>query len=223
MTLYGAPRSGTNFSTDLLIRNFKNLSLDTEFRQGNWKHGSMIETKIGWLPILIITKNPYAWACSAYRWSQRHPKFQKHKTLQSFLTSPLDISSIVVGSSRPKDITDYPFKRFESPMHYWSQLNKYYAETAVPVSKFILKYEDLVNDPFVAMSFIETLGGEYREERTERIKRECGPSVFFQDKGLFDHSKNDSYIDLLGPNGIDAVNNTMDHEVRELLGYTKIS
>lgn len=245
LALFGLPRSGTNYFRDLLRANFANIDADTEGALGMWKHGLCIEPKQPALATIIMTKDPYAWAVSAYHWSQRHPGFTKHDNIKKFLSSKLDISKIGNGSSRSKSITHYNRSIFDNPMHYWSELNAYYITARTCSTKRIVKYEDLLSHPTITLGFVDSLGISRKKGQWKSIDKQSGPSVF-HDRGLcvgssshsiqrwsklshsihrwskWAHYNDHLYLDSLTPEGISLVNDTVDSITMASLNYRRV-
>jgi hypothetical protein len=106
----------------------------------NWKHGPYVgHTLKEEFPMVIITKNPYAWLVSCYNYWRKFPLGPEIKdfTFEQFVTSSpcrLEGSATVPYMCRAKNIMQY----------YW---NSYYHWTSVRSTPFfVMQYEAILED-----------------------------------------------------------------------------
>ncbi len=103
----GLQRSGTNLIEQLLVRNFDVRSYVNVI---DWKHWLIsapqrYDTPDGTVRLVIVTRNPYAWLHSAYRYMREAP--------------PQDRSLGFVNSWSFSEFLRGPHDRFMSPVDRW--------------------------------------------------------------------------------------------------------
>lgn len=146
--LYGLFRTGTNYVAKLLESNFlvkiyhegNEHGLNDKGFCTNWKHGPYV----GHLlkeehPMVIVTKNPYSWLVSCYKYWKKFPlgpEIEKFSFEQFVKASPccLEGSATVPFMFRAKNLMQY----------YW---NAYYHWTSVRSTPFfVMQYEAVLED-----------------------------------------------------------------------------
>ena len=146
--LYGLFRTGSCYFAKLLEDNF-HAKVHHEGDENhlnengfciNWKHGPYVgHTLKEEFPMVIITKDPYAWLVSCYNYWRKFPLGPEIKdfTFEQFvMSSPcrLEGSSTVPYMQRANNIMQY----------YW---NSYYHWTSVRSTPFfVMQYEAILED-----------------------------------------------------------------------------
>lgn len=146
--LYGLFRTGTNYVSEILERNFfvkihkegNEYGLNNKGFCTNWKHGPYVGHLLHEeFPMVIVSKNPYSWLVSCYKYWQKYPlgpEIESFSFEQFVKASPccLEGSATVPFMFRAKNLMQY----------YW---NAYYHWTSVRSTKFfIVQYEAVLED-----------------------------------------------------------------------------
>lgn len=148
LQLYGLFRTGTNYITHLIEDNFfakiykhGEKGLNYKGFCTNWKHGPYVGNLLKEeYPMIIVTKNPYSWLTSCYKYWKKFPigpKLDKFTFEEFVKTTPckLEGSATVPFMFRSKNIMQY----------YW---NAYYHWLSVrSTEQILIRYEDVMNNP----------------------------------------------------------------------------
>jgi hypothetical protein len=203
ITLYGLQRTGTNLLKWIMDRNFL-----TEVDQNN-KHYAFTTKEIltNAQPIIIITKNPYSWLPSLYRWRKTCEKMAIRENEQ---VQGKSFSEFVLGST--------------DPIHRWNKTNlKYTTDDVGGLPRIIVRYEDLYKDPEkVTRDIAKKLEIPFKGGFFVLPKGKVN-SVNKDTKKKFDASyyTDKRYIREYTPNLLQCVYKRLDPKVLEIFGYDK--
>lgn len=218
--IHGLQRSGTNYLTALIKSNFKDV--EVWVNKGGWKHGT-------WRPtdkhahIAVISKNPYAWLHSVYRyWGEERfcnigPDLRE-VPFEQFVTSRL-----ICEQQRA-----VPYlMRAANPVQFWN--NQYFHWLSCRpqnANSIHIQYEALLEDvrrPLLEIMRTFTLDPVSADLDFRNIRHKCLPSgeEIHMSNSLFEgrYYKTRQYLEFYTPELIDFVNANLDPDVMNLLKY----
>lgn len=163
--LYGLQRTGTNYVTNLIQKNFGD---EVRFNNAGWKHGHYF-THPEEPNIVIVSKDPYAWMLSCYKYWKELPEIGPDLTDTTFeefvTTSPV----MLEGSS------DIPYLiRATNLMEYYN--NMYFHWLSIRFKRddrkiCLIRYEDALADVDKTLSDIASVFG-LRQKSYTNIENE---------------------------------------------------
>lgn len=153
LKLYGLPRSATTVAKWLIE---KNLEVSVLASVGGSKHGPccLMELDIEVDGVVIVTKNPYAWLWSLFRWassgSGKRRKYGCPKAFPTMLRRP-----IISPNPGYRD-------RYPNPVVWWNMMN-YHWMSIKHERVAVLRHEDIVQTPVKAIDAIAKAFGATRK------------------------------------------------------------
>jgi len=237
--LHGLFRTGTNYVANLLEKNYEveihkegnSHGLNDRGFCTNWKHGPYV----GHLlkeehPMVIVTKNPYSWLVSCYKYWKKFPigpEIENYSFEQFVKATPccLEGSATVPFLFRAKNLMQY----------YW---NAYYHWTSVRSTKFfVMQYEAVLEDAEGAFNKLATCfelepkgafenieknvlwnvkddGNEFRLRNT-KLAMESREKKF--DSAYYDDSK---FLEYYSDDLLDYVKGEWDAELGRKMAYS---
>jgi len=215
--LHGLQRTGTNWLKLLLEENFKIRVLTS---LAGSKHEHYIAPRLidRELPVIIMTKNPWAWLTSMYRQVKCVPYYRQATGFDDFLHGPFIFPSTNALVWSPNPIQHY------NAMHYnWLQIQ---LETN---KKFILRYEDVYEKTEEMLTQIAGNVGAERKNSDELFNPDMrvGPMAEATSRDVsltankFDRSYYDDekYFKEFSEDQMAFVNREVNPDVLKALGY----
>lgn len=219
--IFGLQRSGTNWLTSLLRRNFRDV--DVWVNKGGWKHGY-------WRPsnakanILVVSKSPYAWLHSVYRYWGPERKLNIGPDLRDVSFRDFLGSRLVLEQQR-----DVPFLyRAANPIQHWNNMHLHWlsirGENVVQV-----QYEALlanIHKPLLQIMDRFNLDPISKDLKFENTMQTCLPSG--EDTRLsstnFDasHYHQAKFMEAYDSELLAFVNQNLDPDVMKMLGYATL-
>jgi len=151
VAVIGAMRSGTNLVTTLLVQHWHIRVDDGAY---GWKHSGVPVFKhhspfrYPKVPIILVTKDPYAFVLSMFKYSNSDTNAVKRISLRGsqifddFLRSPIYIWDSQLSGS--------PEMRFSDPIEYWNFLHWNIVSLNPKRFKVIqFRYEDILENPSI--------------------------------------------------------------------------
>ncbi|MGR5254375.1 hypothetical protein ACPV5S_19460 [Vibrio astriarenae] len=229
IAVLGCFRSGTNYSKSLLELNFDCSVRNNLF---GWKHGFVpivsLDSKVTHETLFdgayFVTKNPYSFLVSLYRYyKEAKLNILAKEGFDDFVKNRI----VIFDGGNQKS----PQLRFSSPVELWNSMNWNYSSHS---SLIHVRYEMLLERPKATTERIakkiglEAKSGSFEIPR-KRVKR-MNDSVDYKDAsdmmtGQKFNSKQytqNEYMDMFSPELIDFVQEQLDDELVEKLGYTEI-
>lgn len=223
--IYGLQRSGTNYVTHLLNTNFKNTKVLVNV--GGWKHGHYAIPYIfpEEIDSAIVFKNPYAWLWSVYEYWGPNKKLNIGPNLEG-----VSFEQFVKSRATYEVQKGVPYLiRAANAVQYWNNMN-YHWLTIMPQKSRVchITYESVLasmhktllqlmevygldpvseNLDFKGSNYTFTPSGENLKENKESK---------FSKQSYYTQSK---YLEHYTPELIDFVNQNLDQEVMQRLGY----
>ena len=239
---YGERNSGTRYLRALIQKNFNvelviaktpkeysnrirecEAEIDSYFYTNfnsslGWKHQlapSVDQLKGIELPdifFLTISKNPYSWLLSMYKRPYQSYKGTK-TTFYEFIRSPW---KTVKRENAPEE--------FANPVILWNQKNWSYLNLSKYSNAFHIRYENLLELPLEILYKIQekTKIPMKVKDRVKQVRNSTKSKKKKYDDYFDYYIKNQSWQELLNQKDIDFINNNLDFELMESLGYEKI-
>jgi len=220
LKLYGLPRSATTVGK-WLIR--QNLDVAVLASVGGSKHGPycLMELGINVDGIVLVTKNPYAWLWSVFKWAKtKKKKYQCPKNFHAMLRSP-----IVSPNPGYRDKYHNPVVWFNMMNYHWLSVQR---EPLV-----VLRHEDIVLTPVKALQAVAAKFGLAWRGKFKPAKKVVRASAALgkDAEGDWDSAERaenfarefyvkKQYMANFKPKDIKHVNAWLDKDVMERLGYT---
>jgi hypothetical protein len=184
-----------------------------------WKHAmapsvKMIKNnkKFGEIGFISIVKNPYSFLLSLY------------KRPYQFIGNPSNsFNEFLISPWKTTRREHWPRGYFNNPIELWNQKNRSYLQLTkeLPDLFLILKYEDLLQDPEVALGRIATkfrLSMDGFNNVKASTKNDEGKSFHsYQEYYLSEKWKED-----LDAESLELINKNLDMVVLNSLGYEKV-
>ena len=222
--IYGLQRTGTNFITDLINRNFQNTKVLVNI--GGWKHGTYAAPMIlgQEVDILVVSKNPLAWLRSMYEyWGPNRERNigpdLRNVAFEQFVKSP-------VVFEKQKDIP-YLF-RAANPVQYWNNMYFHYLSIFTEQKRCIaISYESVLSDFYKSMLKLSDFFDlepvsedlEFTQEQKEFIPSSETPKTKDQPFSKLEYYKQRGYMKYYSQDLLEFVVNQLDREVLSKLGY----
>ena len=238
--IYGERNTGTNFLSNLLREN-----LDIELLEGTVPNGkfwalsefnknlyfSLTSNKnLGWKHALVapaqlqrnkntrnvyfltVSKNPYSFLLSLYK-NPYHYKGVKPNSLLKFLQTKWYVQGRENVESR----------FYRNPVELWNSKNHSYLQLKekLPLQTVNLKYEDLLENPEAEIDkicqFLKVPKKQDFKNYTLSTKDPEKSFSFYQNYYL-----NEQWVNLLKDEEIEVINQNIDQDLMDLLGYKKL-
>ncbi len=219
MKIHGLQRSGTNYLTHLINKNFKNV--EVLVNRGGWKHGPYsLKNILGEeeLDVIIIVKNPYAWLVSVYEyWKSNNigPNL-KNVSFPQFL----QMKAVFEFQSE----VPYLF-RASNPIQYWNNMYYHWGSIRLKTKQaYVITYESIIEDPKKALTNLAESYGLELISSYDLITKELlpsGESLKTSDKEWTkrDYYLNKGYLRYYTPDLLKFVNDNIDVELMNLFRY----
>lgn len=247
LKIYGERNTGTNYLGELLQLNYDLRLLpgghpedrwpyNARFRGSEifreWWHYRTFSRNLGWkhtairpgkflpafrrfenLNVIYLVKNPYSWILSLRHRPYHAPANRKAAdSLETFLQTPW----------RPLWREHLPAGRTYTPSSLWSAKISSYLETPASVPSAIIRYEDLLQDPFAVL---EQLEARFNWKRTGNLSNL--EKATKGDPRTFEHYRhyylNEIWREHLTPQTIHTINQDLDTHCLEACGYSRIT
>jgi hypothetical protein len=210
--VFGLQRTGTNLMRALLSLNFHVEYLE-EGATG-WKHGPprMAEGLWNGHPVrfVLCVKNPYAWACSCYRFFRRvcdgdvtmPPQFHRDPSMSfdEFMMTPT--------------------YTYDSPIHRWNQMNRLWLDALPSDRTLVVRHEDLLVDQLPTMQRArERLNLTPQRDQFRPIDQRIDVDASVKGDMNREYYLHREYLAEYAPSLIDHVNRLLDCELMNQLGY----
>ncbi len=222
--IFGLQRTGTNYVTDLINRNFKNTKVLVNI--GGWKHGTYQTPPIVGreLDVVIVVKNPYSWLRSMYDYWGPERKKNIGPDLTDTAFEQFVRSRVVFEQQR-----DIPFLfRAANPIQYWNNMNFHYISIRMQSQRCIMiSYETLLKDFDLTMLRITDLFDlEPVSDNLEFVTctkiyepSQEDPHIGEEDFSKHKYYTQRGYMRYYSQDLLEFVNNQLDHEVMTKCGY----
>ena len=161
---------------------------------------------------ITLTKNPYSWLLSLHRRPHNHPSYEKRPPdFDTFLRSAWP----AIGRENVKG-------SFKGPVDLWNRKNAAYVALAREIDVVSLRYEELVSDPRRAVAEVaERLGIDHDSTSFENISKSTkGDAKTFD--SYQSYYAEDRWKNQLDASSLAFINQQLDHDLRERLGYELI-
>ena len=118
LKLYGLPRTATTVAKWMIE---KNLDVSVLASVAGSKHGPycLLELGVNVDGVVLVTKNPYAWLWSIFRWAKTKKKYQCGKNFAAMLREP-----IVSPNPGYRDCYPNPIVWFNMMNYHWLSINR---------------------------------------------------------------------------------------------------
>lgn len=216
--IHGLQRTGTNYVAKILGDNL--LETEVLINAGGWKHGHYCApwTLGREVHVIAVTKNPYAWLVSLYRYWKNGP------------TGP-DLSSVSFNDfvRRPaifEEAAGTPFLlRASNPVQHWNNMNFHWLSIRMNQKlSLVVPYEAFL---FNTCETIKSVGSEFNLKTNETLincDNVCEPgeetpkigSEVWQDREYY---VSQQYMNEFNQSLLDFVNKELDYNVLHTLGY----
>ena len=223
--IHGLQRSGTNYISHLIDTNFKNAK--SLVNLGGWKHGFYAAP---WflgkeVHVIMITKNPYSWLVSMFRYWGPDKKLRIGPNLEGVTFDEFVRNRCIFERQR-----DIPFLyRSTNPVQHWNNMNFHWMSIRMNLKNvFVMTYESLTERTHLTLSNIETA---FKLERVNEEFSDCDKT--FQPTGEItkptdqrwnkDYYKKAEYLDMFSQDLLDFVNDQLDLDVMCKLEYDYVT
>lgn len=211
--IHGLQRSGTNYLAGLVDDNFQNVRSLSNV--GGWKHGHYCAPwVIGFeVHVLIVTKNPYAWLDSLYRyWSCSDVgEDLTGKTFEQFVT----------GKAVFERAAGTPYLlHAANPVRHWNDMNFHWLSVRANTKKVLaVPYEALLVDTDGVLGAVADDFGLKRGPLAIRTEKATpsGKGGTWVDR---DYYLKELFLHKYTPELIRFVNDNLDADVMGTLGYS---
>lgn len=218
--IHGLQRTGTNYLAQLINDNFENAKV--LMNAGGWKHGHYCAPwSLGReVHVLTITKNPYAWLVSLYKyWRDGNTGPDLSKTGFDLFLLQRAIFEEAAG-------TPY-LLRASNPVQHWNNMNYHWLSIRMNTKQALaIPYEALLFD---ARGVIEQVGAAFGLKQKDEF-RDCeqicepgneSPKIAKERWEGREHYVEERYLDEYSTDSLRFVTDQLDEEVMALLGYKK--
>jgi hypothetical protein len=221
--IYGLQRAGTNYLAMLVNDNFRNV--ESLINVGGWKHGHYYAPWVlgQEVHVLTITKNPYAWLSSLYKyWTNNPNRVGPNLTGVSF-------DQFVRSKTEFERQDGIPFLyRAQNPVQFWNDMNFHWMSIRLKEKKaLVIPYEAiLMNGAGVMESVGKELGliplPSFTDTSWSVLPSEEKPKI---GETLADreHYLKEKYLDEYSPETLGFINSQLDKEVMAALGYAFVN
>jgi hypothetical protein len=216
--IHGLQRSGTNYLAKFVEDNLQ----DTKclINAGGWKHGHYCApwTLGREVHVLTITKNPYAWLASMYKYwknGQTGPNLT-NVSFGQFVRSPVIF----------EESAGTPFLlRASNPIQYWNNMNFHWSSIRINNKVgLMIPYEKLLSIPDCVIGVISEMLKIPRSSSLMTCNNVCEPGEecpkisqeLWQDREYY---KNEEYMNKFNPQLLNFVNSEIDTKVMSELQY----
>lgn len=208
--IHGLQRTATNYVAHMINENYKNCKSLVNI--GGWKHGHYCAP---WclgqeVHVVVVTKNPYAWLVSLYKYLS--PPFD----FDHFVRSP-----IVLGEPNGSPY----FLRAQNPIQHWNNMNFHWMSIRLNEKKVCtIPFENICMSPsemtlalgnYFSLQIKENLVNTDKEMRPANESPEIGDSNFNKD---FYFQK--LFLKQFSSSLISFVNEQLDVDLMKNLGYS---
>ncbi len=219
--IYGLQRSGTNFVSDIINKNFENTQVLVNY--GGWKHGHYAApwTLGQEVNVAVVAKNPYAWLVSIYNYWGPNRK----KNIGPDLTGvPFD--EFVRNRVYFEYQKSIPYLiRASNPVQHWNNMYFHWSSIRLGDKRIcMIAYEAFLADPAYNIEILgkvlklnpkaETLVSDKVLEPAGEKPKEG--SEFWKDKEYY---LSQDYLKMYTPKLIEFVNDQLDIELMLQFGY----
>jgi len=230
IAVIGAMRSGTNLLTAVLRQHW-HINVD-ESAYG-WKHSGvpvfspLSRFRYRPVPILLVTKNPYAFALSLFQYSDLdHNEVSRisirgKRNFNEFLRSPI----YIWDSQLPRS----PEMRFSDPIEYWNFLNWNIVSLHPDRFRHLhFRYEDLLENPSILQQISKLTTAKRKSGEiclpAKTLKRGKGVKTAKSEDIEFDETfyREKKYLTHLNDEQITFITSRVDRELMARLGYDVI-
>lgn len=223
--IHGLQRSGTNYATYLLQENFKNTKILVNL--GGWKHGhyNIPYSFNKEMDVVVIFKNPYAWLWSVYEYWGPNKKLNIGPNLQN-----VSFEEFVKGRATFEAQKGVPYLiRAANAVQYWNNMNYHWLTINTKEKRVChITYESLliymhrtllqIMDTFKLEPVSEDL--DFKDSKHTFIP---SAEVLREDTGnpfnKREYYLKGKYLDYYTKDLLDFVNQNLDQEVMQRLGY----
>lgn len=223
--IYGLQRSGTNYVSHLLNSNFKNTKVLVNV--GGWKHGhyALPYAFKEEMDLAIVFKNPYAWLRSVYEYWGPDKKLNIGPDLRN-----VSFEDFVKSRATYEIQKGVPYLiRAANAVQYWNNMNYHWLTIMTEKSKIChITYESvLVAMHKTLLQLMEVYQIEPKSEDLDFTESKftftpSGESLKQNKEDQFDKKEyyiQSKYLQHYTPELIDFVNQNLDQEVMQKLGY----
>ena len=237
LKIFGERNTGTNYFSELILKNFDVELLDGKLRKGNlftfnewtkdlyfsftkkhnlgWKHSSinidLINNHNNQPVIITLTKNPYSFLLSLFK-RPYHYKGRKPDTFSAFLASKWGV--------RKRD--NYNKEYYTNPIVLWNKKNQSYINlNTANIVSLLFTYEELLADPNRVLKKISFACDLPLRENFSNIDS----STKNDDKNFSDYQKyylNEEWKESISNEELLIINSYLDEEVMSFFNYSKI-
>lgn len=224
--IYGLQRSGTNFLSHLINKNFENTK--SLVNMGGWKHGyyHSAEALGRECHVLAVVKNPYSWLVSMYRYWGPDKQKQIGMDLEGVTFSEFVRNRAIF--ERQKGVP-YLF-RAANPVQHWNDMNFHWLSIKLKEKKLsVVTYEAALMAPEWTLNTIaHTLGltvvESSKAEFVTKCEKICLPGgeetkLSEQDWTGREFYENQEYLKEFDGPLLDFVNSQLDLDLMTHFGY----
>lgn len=222
--IFGLQRSGTNYLTDLINRNFKNTRVLVNI--GGWKHGTYCAPYVlgQEVDVVVLVKNPYSWLRSVYEYWGPNRKKNIGPDLRSVAFEQFVRSRAVFEQQR-----GIPFLyRAANPIQYWNNMCFHWISVQMESKRCVMvSYETLLSnfdltmlrltDIFDLSPMSDSL--EYTSSTKVFEPSEEEPNTSDEDFAKSDYYTQRGYMRYYSQDLIEFVNSQLDRDVMSKCGY----
>lgn len=219
--IHGLQRTGTNYLAHLVNENYQNVK--ALINAGGWKHGHYCApwTLGREVNVLTVTKNPYAWLASLYKYwrdAEVGPDLSKI-TFEQFVKTRA-VFEMQQG-------VPYLY-RADNPVQHWNNMNFHWLSIRMNKKKTLtVPYESLLLD---CEGVVEAIAKDFGLKRAACF---VNPKKTFlpgqeevklsdEDWNSRDYYLKEEFLNHYTPDLLKFVNRELDPEVMDLLGYNLI-
>jgi hypothetical protein len=203
--VHGLLRTGTNYVSALLARNFPTFVFDSP--GAGWKHGP-----IEWdecTRFVVTIKNPYSWIVSFKNWEGIHERMGQQTSIEDFLKAPVS-HEMFASAWNARNPIDAWNKAITSWMSFQGRPNVR-----------VTRYEDLVSDFEAEMDKLTTL---YRRRRAAQYSNITKRADDWKTKNPRKKLETNYYIDdgFMGEfseEALQVIRESIDGDIAKACGY----
>lgn len=219
--IYGLQRSGTNFVSDLINKNFENTQVLVNY--GGWKHGHYAApwTLGQEVNVAVVAKNPYAWLVSVYNYWGPNRKKNIGPDLAGVPFEEFVKNRVCLEYQK-----SIPYLiRASNPIQYWNNMYFHWSSVRLGDKKIcMIAYEAFLMDAAYNIEILgKVLGLKPKEQVTvsEKTFEPAGEQPKESDEAWRDREYyvKQNYLKMYNPKLIEFVNQQLDIEMMLQFGY----